>query len=558
MHPRLSALTSFLRASNLRRGKSNIALQTSATHMLDNDQCATDDAAFESFYEGVGRVGERVVLRNAGFNYLHGGRNECAVQDLNLTLEPGSTTLLCGASGCGKSTVLRMVTGLVPHFYAGEYYGYVKIGETDVATTPLVNAGRIIANVAQNPRRQFFTTDVDSELVFAPANYGWGLERIQQTVGTACELMGINSLRASLLSHLSGGQLQRVACGVALGQDTPVVVLDEPTSNLDEAAISQLRRTLDLLRKLGKTVLIAEHRVHYLNGLIDTAVYLQDGRAKATYTGEEFFALSYKKRKQLGLRSLECVALQRLPAAQFDQPQRSKKSFSRQQPSNLATPATKGGLLLKGLIVKISRRKNITYPQMFFPAGAVTAVTGPNGVGKTTLANALCGFKKICKKRGDTEAVRVLVGVDGQCRSLHNSDCFLVMQDVGHQLFASRVDNEAPIGVLQSLGLADQAAAHPLSLSGGQQQRLVIATALAQDCKVLIFDEPTSGVDYRHLQSVATKIRELTNEGRVVIILSHDAEFINACADYRIDLAPSGSSRGKKKTCTGLEGNKHE
>ena len=184
------------------------------------------------------------------------------------------------------------------------------------------------------------------------------------------------------------------------------------------------------------------------------------------------------------------------------------------------------GLLIENLQVERSGRLVLDIPRLFFPAGAVTGVVGANGVGKTTLARAVCRLQRA--RRG---AHMSLGG-----RELKSDRAFLVMQNVHHQLFTESVSQEASAPQLERLDLAALADRHPLSLSGGQKQRLVIATAIDQDARVFILDEPTSGVDHRHLVAIATELRDLAREGRVVIVISHDVEFLNECADRVIDM----------------------
>ncbi|AKK12152.1 ABC transporter ATP-binding protein [Corynebacterium uterequi] len=442
-----------------------------------------------------------VSLTDASFRYDGTGTG---VDDLNLQLPRGSVTLLCGPSGSGKSTVVRLITGLVPHFYPGRLGGTVAVDGISIAEADLTSSGACCASVMQHPRQQFFTTEVGSELSFAPANHGLSAEVIRAAVRDAAAATGVDGLLDRRLGSLSGGQIQRVAFAQALAQQTDVIVCDEPTSNLDGVGIAAVASLIDRLRRAGTTLLVTEHRLHYLRGLIDQALYIDQGRIQHRFSGAEFFALSNDERERLGLRSLTDEPLT-VPAP---------------------TDPSVTGLHVTGLRITRRRAPELTYPDMVFPAGAVTAVTGANGCGKTTLANVLCGFL-----RSNRAARMTLNG-----RALRASDCFLVMQDVRHQLFADRVDKEAHPDYLAPLGLAEVADRHPLSLSGGQQQRLVVATALEQHRDVIIFDEPTSGVDLRHLRGIATQLRVLAERGHVVIAISHDTEFLHACADARIDL----------------------
>ena len=228
-----------------------------------------------------------------------------------------------------------------------------------------------------------------------------------------------------------------------------------------------------------------------------------DGRVAHTYTGKEFFSLGAKA-QELGLRTLEKPQLNKVP-----------------EPS----PAERG-VHVRGVQVSFGGRRVLDIADMCFPEGKVTGIIGPNGAGKTTLARVLCGLQRV--QAGTVEF------------SAKPGRAFLVMQDVHRQLFTESVAQEAGPEFLARLGLDQLADRHPLSLSGGQKQRLVCATALSMDVPVLLFDEPTSGVDYHHLKLVAELLRGLAADGKTVIVISHDIEFLNHCVDHIVQLAPLG------------------
>ena len=489
---------------------------------------------------------------------------------------------MCGASGSGKSTLVRLVNGLVPHFHHGRRDGEVLVEGREVADTPIEQMGRVTATVFQDPATQFFTTTVADELAFAPQNYQVPAQEIRRRRLRAVEELGIEDLLGRDLKGLSGGQLQKVACAQALVQDTPVVLLDEPTSNLDPRAIEDVRAAVARLRELGRTVVVAEHRVYFLEGLADEVVLMQDGRVARRMSGAEFYAMG-EERRSLGLRTLERPELRvpvtpvaalrdggpgdggtvpgaggaAVPGAGGVPGVRAGAAPGAGGAVTLgaggavtlgagAAPGTgaaarpagpgegrtggaqggQGGLLVEDLVVERGGRRILDIASLRFPAGAITGVTGVNGIGKTTLARAVCRLQRA--RRG------ARVTLDGQ--ELRHGQAFLVMQDVHRQLFAESVSQEASAPQLERLDLAGLAERHPLSLSGGQKQRLVIATAVDQDARVIVLDEPTSGVDYRHLLTIAAELRSLADEGRVVVVISHDIEFLNECADHVIEI----------------------
>ena len=475
----------------------------------------------------------RLAIRGVSYSYP-GGRQ--VLDDVDMDVTPGALTLVCGASGSGKSTVLRLLNGLIPNFHEGELSGRVLIDDEDVSSAPIERSGLRTATVFQNPASQFFTTTVADELAFAPQNYRVAAGEIRRRRAGALEELGIGDLADRDLRTLSGGQVQKVACAQALAQRTPVILLDEPTSNLDPRAIDDVRATIGRLKAAGRTLVVAEHRIYFLRGLVDEVVIMGRGRVVHRMAGEELWRIGEARRKELGLRALERPRLAVRPAglaAIAGGP--GRRPGAEDAVGNGAVDADNAedaagdgadGLLIENLQVERSGRLVLDIPRLFFPAGAVTGVVGANGVGKTTLARAVCRLQRA--RRG----ARMSLGG----RELRSGRAFLVMQDVHRQLFTESVSQEASAPQLERLDLAALADRHPLSLSGGQKQRLVIATAIDQDARVLILDEPTSGVDHRHLVAIAAELRDLAREGRVVIVISHDVEFLNECADRVIDM----------------------
>ena len=479
----------------------------------------------------------RLAIRGVSYSYP-GGRP--VLDDVDMDVTPGALTLVCGASGSGKSTVLRLLNGLIPNFHEGELSGRVLIDDEDVSSAPIERSGLRTATVFQNPASQFFTTTVADELAFAPQNYRVEAGEIRRRRAGALEELGIGDLADRDLRTLSGGQVQKVACAQALAQRTPVILLDEPTSNLDPRAIDDVRTTIGRLKAAGRTLVVAEHRVYFLRGLVDEVVIMGRGRVVHRMAGEELWRIGEARRKELGLRALERPRLAVRPArlaaiAGGPGGRPGAEDVAEDAVGNGAVDADDAddaagdgadGLLIENLQVERSGRLVLDIPRLFFPAGAVTGVVGANGVGKTTLARAVCRLQRA--RRG----ARMSLGG----RELRSGRAFLVMQDVHRQLFTESVSQEASAPQLERLDLAALADRHPLSLSGGQKQRLVIATAIDQDARVLILDEPTSGVDHRHLVAIAAELRDLAREGRVVIVISHDVEFLNECADRVIDM----------------------
>lgn len=496
-----------------------------------------------------------IDVASLSFSYvseLTGDRVE-ALKDVDLSADAGSLTLVCGASGCGKSTLMKALTGLVPQMTPGELDGVVRINGHNLADVALTDVGHLCSSVFQNPRTQFFCDTVAEELAFCGENYGRERATLRQQSERAAKLMGISHLLERKLTTLSGGQLQKVALACALASGAPVLLADEPTSNLDPAAISEVRAALKVLKEQGLTIVVVEHRLHFLRGLADQVLLMEGGRVTRRWSGAEFFSMGQAQRRSLGLRTLVDpgppetwvgqgqVGRQENQAGQ-GQAGRQEKQVGRQE-NREATPS-QVRLSCRGLSFVYGASPVFEGLDADFPAGQITCIAGDNGVGKTTLVRVLCGLA------APSSGTISLDGVPAS-RKTRRSACALVMQDTGRQLFSDTLAGELTIGASHASGqsgeqlladfdLANLGDRHPLSLSGGQKQRLVIAAARATGRPIVILDEPTSGVDARHLDSITATLRRIADEGAAVVVVTHDGEFAAACADRLITLTATG------------------
>lgn len=479
-----------------------------------------------------------IDVASLSFSYvseLTGDRVE-ALKDVDLSADAGSLTLVCGASGCGKSTLMKALTGLVPQMTPGELDGVVRINGRNLADVALTDVGHLCSSVFQNPRTQFFCDTVAEELAFCGENYGRERATLRQQSERAAKLMGISHLMERKLTTLSGGQLQKVALACALASGAPVLLADEPTSNLDPAAISEVRAALKVLKEQGLTIVVVEHRLHFLRGLADQVLLMESGRVTRRWNGAEFFSMGQAQRRSLGLRTLVDPGP---PETWVGQVQVGRQENREATPSQVR-------LSCRGLSFAYGVNPVFEGLDADFPAGQITCIAGANGVGKTTLVRVLCGLA--APSSGS-------ISMDGvpASRKTRRSACALVMQDTGRQLFSDTLAGELTIGASHASGqsgeqlladfdLANLGERHPLSLSGGQKQRLVIAAARATGRPIVILDEPTSGVDARHLDSITATLRRIADEGAAVVVVTHDGEFAAACADRLITLTATGIS----------------
>ena len=439
------------------------------------------------------------------------------LDNINLTVHDGEFVLLCGESGCGKTTLTRLVNGLIPHFVKDvKVDGTVTVEDMKISDSPMYKIAESVGSVFQNPKTQFFNTDSSAEIAFGLENIGADWDSMHKRVAKTISDLGIETPADRSIFSLSGGEKQLLAFASVYAMNPQVYVLDEPSANLDHEAMGKLRRILETVKKGGHTVLIAEHRLSYLSGLADRIVYLKAGRIEREFTAEEFAGLSEQERTAMGLRSI-CVEKIKIPERTFVQPEPS--------------------LAVRHLSVKRKKRLILNDLSLSANDGDIIGIVGRNGIGKSTFCSALCGLLP-------TAGGEVIFHGRKLSRRARTRQFGMVMQDVNHQLFSDSVKNECLSAnpnatvqeieeLLESFDLLDCIDRHPLTLSGGQRQRLAICQALLGKKKLLIFDEPTSGLDFRHMCQVTEWMKRLAQQGYILFVVTHDYEFLNrACNCY--------------------------
>ncbi|MDO4796518.1 MAG: ABC transporter ATP-binding protein [Coriobacteriales bacterium] len=435
-----------------------------------------------------------------------------SLQDVSLTIGDGECVLLCGASGSGKTTLTRLINGLVPHYYEGHMEGSVCVDGLDVTRAELYETSRVVGSVFQNPRSQFFCVDSTSELAFACENLGMPKDEILLRVAEAANDMGIEDLLSRSLFALSGGEKQKIACASVAALHPNVFVLDEPSSNLDLASIDDLAGQLRKWKARGKTIVIAEHRLRWLRDVCDRVVCMKNGRVAFDLPMEDFARFTDDDFRVHGLRSINA-------------------------PSDFvpmdAGHASGAGrhMTLRDFRYAYGGVQALDIDELALPAGEVIAVVGSNGAGKSTFAKSLCGQLRKSKACVETSGVR-------RTRRALAKHSYMVMQDVNHQLFCETVDEELRLGtdagdeqvanMLEALELSDLADRHPMSLSGGQKQRVAVASALLSNKDLLVFDEPTSGMDFASMERTAALLRSLRGKASVFVV-THDPDLVRRC-----------------------------
>lgn len=460
-----------------------------------------------------------IRFENVSFKYT---KEQESLKGINLTVEDGEVVLVCGPSGCGKSTLVRCVNGLIPHFYKGELTGSVLVDDTYVAKTTLRKLSKHVGTVFQNPRSQFFNVDTTSELAFGCENFGLAPEEIEHRINQVVNKHALGPLMGRSIFKLSGGEKQKIACASIAVEPVKVVILDEPSANLDYKGICELQKMIGVWKEEHKTILIAEHRIAYLFPYITKAVLMDKGEIVKTYSSDEISSLSSDELHRLGLRA-------------EDAQNPAEVSIARSEGNDT------GRIIINDMKFSYKHESPVfNIPRMEIPVGETVAVIGANGIGKSTFLRCLCGMEKKCR-------ATLKVGDEVWKNKKRRQSIYMVMQDVNHQLFTDSVleevmisqenpDREEALKILESLDLKEFAEKHPLALSGGQKQRVAVASAVASGRDIILFDEPTSGLDYDHMMQVSGMLKHLKDAGKTVIIVTHDIELIKTACTYVIEL----------------------
>lgn len=495
-----------------------------------------------------------VFLEGVSFRYVDESEEEGGVEDrvagsrvddVSFMVAPGTCTVLCGRSGEGKSTVLRLVNGLAGTFFPGAVTGVVEVCGTEVRMLSPRQRTERMGVVMQDPRSQFFMGTVGDEIAFSAENLGVEpgetLGRVQQ----AAVVCGVGHLLGERLSDLSSGQKQRVALAAAIACDPRVLVLDEPTSNLDAEGSAALIAILSDLKRRGVAVVVSEHRIHRFLPVADEYLCMRDGRIACRWSAEDLSALSVDEAREHGLRHPLAGVIDGREETRRPNVLRVSGVEGLTTPAAECDGATRPrAWRVEGLTYRYpSTGRGIACVDASIPVGLVTVVSGENGAGKTTLAKVLCGVSR-------EQAGRVTLDGKPVSRRERRRHSYFVMQDADYQLYAGSVADEVVLGrrvdgvlkaraweALATFDLTDLADRHPASLSGGQKQRVTLAAAYCADADLVVLDEPTSGLDGRGVVEVADWCRALARSGKAVVVITHDELLTGLAGDVIVELA---------------------
>lgn len=518
-----------------------------------------------------------VKLEKLTYSYPHSDSQ--ALSDVNLELEKGEFVLLAGPSGCGKSTLVRCLNRLVPEISGGSLSGRVLLRGKDLKHEKIHRLALEVGMVFQNPETQLFCLTVAEDVSFGPENLGLPRIEVLSRVEKALKAVRLEKLREHFIFTLSGGEKQRTAIGGNLAMEPEILVLDEPTSDLDP---SGTQKVFELLRRLNAekqtTIILIEHKLDSVFEMADRMLVMDEGRLILDGKPFEILCREEEKLKKLGIHPPQLTEIARLlgldsgassppsyenilkrlaellqvPPAESkleshkgQKPETStsvlspQKGFPHVRIENLCYRPEDGPEILKDINLEIKH-------------GEFLALLGHNGAGKTTLAGHLIGFfRPSCgrillngKDTGDYSTARLSQQV-GYLFQNPDSQIFMdsVLEEVRFGLEnqgmpeekSEKLVNEA----LEMMELSAYKKRHPHSLSRGQRQRLAVASILALEPDLLVLDEPTTGQDRNHILKFLDKIRELNKLGKTVILITHDMELVAEYAE-RVVLMKEG------------------
>ena len=461
-----------------------------------------------------------VVIDFENVSFSYGTQSEGCLRNINLKIQAGEFVLLTGQSGSGKTTITRLINGLIPHFFEGILTGSVKVIGDDIKTVTPGEMGKNTASIFQNPRSQFFTTNSTNEVAFALENYGIDRYEMIARVNSAFRDFEAENLMDRDMFSLSSGEKQKIAIIAAKALKPKIYVFDEPSANLDIQSIIKLKKIMKFLKEQGHTIIVSEHRLFYLKDLIDKCFIMKDGEIDRELKKNDIANLNDSDIRAYKLRTFRLSDI--------------KYELKNNPIINKQNADLKVENLSFSYNVNHSILSNCNLEGNF---GETVAIVGHNGNGKTTLGKIMSGLLKA--KSGQFFIESKLT----KQKNLHKS-VYFVMQDADYQLYSDSVVSELMLSSMNSIKQNDEKIEnamtllnissfrnrHPQSLSGGQKQRVTIAAAIASNKKILIFDEPTSGLDYENMKGVSEAINYLRKKGKLIFVISHDLEFLSKVA----------------------------
>lgn len=490
---------------------------------------------------------------------------------LSFTVSKGEVVLLLGPSGSGKSTLALALNGLIPHDIPAECSGEILVSGISTANGSVAELSACVSMVFQDPDAQLVTGTLLDEVCFGPENLELPVPEILHRAEWSLRQVGLWGRRQENPDRLSGGGRQRLAIACALAMQSPLIVLDEPTANLDPSGIADVYQTLrEVVADGERAILLIEHNLDAAIDLVDRVVVIDSsGQLAIQGTVDEVLRGRSEELVRLGVwLPVATLAARQLASAEvhFERLPLTPRELSRSLDACQQLPAlnvtqqmrsetleSEGFVRVAGLSVSRKKRQVLRDVSLELERGAFLAIVGTNGAGKTTLLQSIAGVMK--PPRGAVN----LAGLDPalvQMRELARTIGF-VFQNPEHQFITHTVTEELAHGLriqgvdsaeiarrvdlmLERFGLGEYRETHPFLLSGGQKRRLSVGTALIAGAPILALDEPTFGQDRERADELMSLLRELNRDGTTVLMVTHDMQLV---ADYASHIAVMGEGQ---------------
>ncbi len=505
------------------------------------------------------------MIKISDLSFYYSDSAEPALSDVSLKIKPGEFVLVAGSSGSGKSSLCRCLNGLIPHFYGGRIKGEVVVCEKNVFETPTKVLAEYVGVVFQDPENQLLMSEVEREIAFGLENLCYPPNIINKRVEEALDSVGISHIRHRHPTELSGGEKQKTAIASSLVLNPQVLVLDEPTSELDPKSAEDVINVLERLNcDLGLTIVLVEHRLDRVVHHVDRIIALDKGRVILDGHPKKILADPRFKSLGVGLPPIVSLAntirnrgfrLDAIPLTVREGRRMFSGFFQESRRIELTDKIDRGE-------IKVDFRDvSYTYPNdavalrkvsLGFYAGEFVAVMGRNASGKTSLIKHINGLLKPTggcvlvsgrdTRKADVSKLAEMVGYVFQNPNVHlfadtveeEVRYILENRNVSEEVICSKTDS-----VLGLFGLTDKKDSYPRSLSGGERQRVALASVIVAEPDILVLDEPTRGMDYASKSFLMDFLNNYRRSGKVIVLVSHDIESVAGYVD-RVVLLSEG------------------
>lgn len=504
------------------------------------------------------------MIKIENLSFYYSDSEKPALQDINLSIHDGEFTLITGPSGSGKSSLIRCFNGLIPNFYGGKLEGRVEVQGLNIKDHPTNKLSTKVGMIFQDPENQLVSTDIEREIAFGLENLGIHKNTIVKRIEESLDIVGIAHLRRADIQTLSGGEKQKIAIASVLALHPEILVLDEPTSQLDPKGAEEILNIIERLNdELGITVVLIEHRLDRVVNYVDRIIVMHEGRIIADGNPREI----------LGKVEIQKIGIGIPPVVKLAQHLQAKSGQVGKLPLTVKESRMILDKILRNpcgtvLFNKVQHHSDkvidieslyYTYPtgttalrnvNLTINEGEFIAVIGRNASGKTTLVKHFNGLLK------PTKGKVIVRGVDTREATIADLSKIVgyIFQNPNDHLFADTVEEEIALTVkhlnlpkhdaelkiklaLEKFGLSQFKDQYPRSLSGGEKQRVALASVTVTNPKILVLDEPTRGMEYGLKMELMNFLDEYRKEGNTVILVTHDVETIAEHADRVIFLS---------------------